>query len=150
MIGTKGQFAIELLGPNGEVKQAGLHDNLITNDGLDHLAATFGLGCNPSEQPDSMCWVAIGTDSTTESPADTALGTEIARQVIEEAVPGGIGNFSFITTFPAGTGTGAIVEAGILNAETDGTLFDRATFAAYNKGADDVLRVSFSITFVSV
>ena len=58
--------------------------------------------------------------------------------------------FSFYVTFNAGEATGAITEAGLLNASSGGTLFDRVTFPVINKGALDIYNIDFTITFSEV
>jgi hypothetical protein len=51
-----------------------------------------------------------------------------------------------VATFPAGTGTGAITEAGILNAASAGILLCRTTFSVINKGAADTLGITWTVT----
>ena len=46
----------------------------------------------------------------------------------------------------AGTGTGAVVEAGVLNASSGGTLLCRTVFAVVNKGAADTLKITWTVT----
>ena len=52
----------------------------------------------------------------------------------------------YVATFGAGTGTAALVEAGILNAGSGGTLLCRTVFSVVNKGADDTLTITWTIT----
>lgn len=47
-----------------------------------------------------------------------------------------------VATFAAGTGTGALTEAGIFNASSAGTMLNRVVFATVNKGASDTLIVT--------
>ena len=54
---------------------------------------------------------------------------------------------TFSATFNAGEATGALTEAGVCNAATGGTFFDRVVFAVLNKGADDTFTANFEITF---
>jgi hypothetical protein len=53
---------------------------------------------------------------------------------------------TFIATVPAGTGTGAITEAGILNAGTAGTMLCRTVFSVVNKDAGDTLSITWTVT----
>ena len=48
--------------------------------------------------------------------------------------------------FPAGTGTGAVVEAAILNASSGGTLLCRTVFSVVNKAAADTLKITWTVT----
>lgn len=89
--------------------------------------------------------MAVGASSTAPAAGDTALGSELARV----ALGSGTASTNIVTytaTFPAGTGTGAIVEAGILNAASAGTLLCRTTFAVVNKGANDAMSVTWTVT----
>jgi hypothetical protein len=52
----------------------------------------------------------------------------------------------FQATFPAGTGTGALTEAAILNAASAGTMLNRVVFSVINKGALDSLTITWKIT----
>lgn len=119
------------------------------NDGLDWIADYAFLGCNPTSQPDPMCYIAIGTDSTAVTATDSALGAELTRQVFGTVTQGGVGVITYDTTFAAGVGTGAVSEAGTFNDASSGEMFNRVAFSAVNKTASDTLKVSCTITFTS-
>ena len=53
---------------------------------------------------------------------------------------------TYVGTFPAGTGTGAVTEAGILNASSGGTLLCRTEFNVVNKGASDAMTITWTVT----
>jgi len=89
--------------------------------------------------------MAIGTDNTTEVITDSALTSEVGRVTLtSKAVTANV--IDYIGDFPAGTGTGTIVEAGILNASSSGTMLNRATFSSVNKTASDALKITWSVT----
>jgi hypothetical protein len=92
-----------------------------------------------------MTFVGIGTDSTAEAASNTALGTEVSRHTGTAGHSGAV--YSVIATFAAGSGTGAIVEYGLFNSNTGGTMFSRDTEAVINKGALDTLTVTTEVTF---
>lgn len=52
---------------------------------------------------------------------------------------------TYAATFGAGTGTGALVEAGIFNAATNGTMLCKTSFDVVNKQANDTVAVSWTI-----
>jgi hypothetical protein len=52
----------------------------------------------------------------------------------------------YVATFPPGTGTGAVTEAGILDNSTGGTLLCRTTFGVINKAAADTLGITWTVT----
>jgi hypothetical protein len=89
--------------------------------------------------------MAIGSSSTAAASADSALGTELGRVALTSTT---VTNSSvqYIGDFPAGTGTGAVVEAGVLNASSGGTLLCRTVFAVVNKGAADTLKITWTVT----
>jgi hypothetical protein len=79
--------------------------------------------------------------------ANTTLGTELARQVLTTSggtVAGAV--ITFATSYAAGTGTGAITEAAILNAASAGTMLARTVFGVVNKGALDTMTISWAVT----
>ena len=93
----------------------------------------------------AMSHMAIGTVSTAAAATDSALGGESARVALTSTtVTGNVVNY--VASFPAGTGTGAITEAGLFNANTVGTMFCRTTFAVVNKGASDSMTITWSVT----
>jgi len=92
-----------------------------------------------------MSHMAIGTSSTAPAVGDTTLGAEAARVSLSGTVRAGA-VVTFSATFGAGTGTGAIVEAGIFNNVTGGTLLSRVTFSVVNKAAGDTLSIDWDIT----
>ena len=52
----------------------------------------------------------------------------------------------YVDTFAAGTGTGAITEAGIFNASSGGTMLCRTVFSVVNKGASDAMTITWTVT----
>lgn len=124
-------------------KEIYVHNNLITQVGFDFIANAIGKS---SSRPDVMSYIAVGTGTTAADVADTTLETEIARAAATYAHVTGEMTFEFQADFGAGVGTGAITEAGVLNAASSGILFDRVVFAAINKLAGDSLTQKFEFT----
>ena len=69
-----------------------------------------------------MSHMAIGTGSTAAAAGDTALGSQTARTALTSTTVTD-NEIVYVDTFPAGTGTGAITEAGIFNASSGGTCY---------------------------
>jgi len=118
---------------------------------LKNLVVTAGKGFIASRMAAAsasvMGWIAVGTDSTAAAVGNTTLGTEVAR--VATTVSGGTvstNTVTYVSTFPAGTGTGALVEAGIFNASSAGTLLSRTVFSVVNKGAADEMTITWVIT----
>ena len=148
-LSVRGDWTISVVGPDGRVKDSRDVQNLVVNDGLDWIADYAFLGCNPTTQPDGMCFIAIGTDGTAVTATDSALGAELVRETFETITTGGTGVVTYDVTFAAGVGTGAITEAGTFNDASAGTMFNRVAFSAVNKTASDTLKVSCAISFTS-
>ncbi len=137
-IGIKGKLKVELI-RDGKVIQTERVSNIIVTTGKG-LVATLVAGSGTS-----FSHMAIGTDNTTEVITDSALTSEVGRVTLtSKAVTANV--IDYIGDFPAGTGTGTIVEAGILNASSSGTMLNRATFSSVNKTASDALKITWSVT----
>jgi hypothetical protein len=135
-----GQVKLVLSGPDGSVKEEQTFKNLVVTTGLGLAAQALGNGTITV-----VSHVAVGTDSTAPSAANTALGAEIARTALASTdVTGTV--VTYAGTIPAGTGTGALTEAGLLNAAVAGVMLSRVTFAVINKGAGDTLGIVWTIT----
>lgn len=122
---------------------ASRHNNMVLNGGIDFLCNAFGAG---SARPNAMSHIAVGTGTTAVAAGDTKLVSELLRKAASYYHSVGTTKLTVQTTFNAGEATGAITEAGICNASSGGTFFDRVTFPVINKGASDVLTVTFEIT----
>jgi hypothetical protein len=53
---------------------------------------------------------------------------------------------TYTATFPAGTGTGALTEAGVFNDSSAGDMLCRTTFSVVNKAAADSMIITWAIT----
>ena len=92
-----------------------------------------------------MSHMAIGTGSTAAAAGDTALGSQTARTTLTSSTVTD-NEIVYVDTFPAGTGTGAITEAGIFNASSGGTMLCRTVFSVVNKGASDAMTITWTVT----
>lgn len=142
-IKATGRLKVQLIGADGTVKEDFETQNIVTTVGKTWIAGRFA----DTGIPTHMTHMAIGSDATSEVVGDTVLGTELAR--VATTVAGGTpttNTVQWVATFGAGVGTGTVVEAGILNAASSGTLLARTTFGAVTKGADDSLTVTWTVT----
>lgn len=141
----RGDVNIVRRNSEGKVTAKRLIRNLVVNTGLYHIADR--LEDSPDET--AMGYCAIGSDNTAPAAGDTALASEVGRVALTSKVQGTGGNANQVTysaTFPAGTGTGTIVEAGILNAAAAGVMLARSIFAAIVKGAGDAIDTQWVLT----
>lgn len=124
----------------GAVKQEFTVPNLVVTVGKNYIASRI-----TSASATVMSHMSIGTSTTTPSVGNTTLGTEAGR-VILASFSAANNQVTATATFPAGTGTGAITEAGIFNASTAGTLLCRTTFPVVNKAAGDSIAITWVVT----
>ena len=114
-----------------------------------NLVVTAGKGYVASRMKDTsataMSHMAIGTGSTAAAAGNTALGSESARTALTSTTVSGA-DIVYVDTFAAGTGTGAITEAGIFNASSGGTMLCRTVFSVVNKGASDAMTITWTVT----
>ena len=141
---AKGTLQLVLTDEFGNVKQQE-ETNLVVNLGLAFIASRI-----KDATATVMSHMAIGTGTTAAAANQTALVTEVARVALASTtiVTTNVANdaVQFQATFGAGTGTGAITEAGLLNAASSGTMLSRSVFSAVNKGANDTLTVTWKLT----
>jgi hypothetical protein len=134
-----GQVNIVVTGKDGQVKDSRSIKNLVVTTGKGFIAARM-VGT-----PTEMSHMALGASSTAAANGDTALGSELGRVALaSDSASGAV--VTYTASFPAGTATGAVVEAGIFNASSGGTMLCRTVFAVVNKGADDAMSVTWAIT----
>lgn len=139
-IKVTGDLVVVITGPDGKEKERRELKNLVVTTGKGFIASRMvGTSANV------MSHMAIGSGTTAAAAGDTTLGTELGRVSLGSSSASGA-VATYVATFPAGTGTGAVTEAGILNSGTTGTLLCRTVFSVVNKGADDAMSITWSIT----
>jgi|TARA_A100001015_G_scaffold17009_1_gene19884 hypothetical protein len=131
----KGRLTISI---NDEVVQE--IDNLVVTTGKEYVASRI-----KDTTATAMSHMAIGTGTTAAAASDTALVSESARTALTSTTVSS-NTVVYVDTFGAGTGTGAITEAGVFNASSSGTMLCRTVFSVVNKGADDSMTITWTIT----
>jgi len=116
--------------------------NLVVTSGKNHIAAKIAATTN---SPAAMTHMAIGTGTTSPGAGDTALGTQTGRVSLSGSVVS-TNTITYTATFPAGTGDGAITEAGVFNASSGGTMLCRTTFPVVNKASGDTIAITWVVT----
>jgi len=135
-----GKLNVVLKDIDGNIKQAFEVPNLVVTTGLAFIASRM-----KDTTDTAMSHMAIGTGTTAAAAGNTALVTEVARVALTSTTVTANAT-AYVASFGAGVGTGAITEAGILNAESVGTLLCRTVFDVVNKGANDTLQITWTIT----
>ena len=136
----KGEVSIQVFDKDGKLKEKTVIPNLVVQAGRDFIASRM-----EGTTDAVMSHMAVGTDNTSAAAGDTALVSESARVTLSTTTVS-TNTVEYVATFGAGTGTGALVEAGILNAGSGGTLLCRTVFSVVNKGSDDTLTITWTIT----
>ena len=139
-VSLKGNLEVILLDQNGNQKDYRKIENVVVAVGKQIIAAR--LVGNTIAVPSHM---AVGTDATAAATGQTALGGELGRVVLDSTTR--VSNvLTYVATFPAGTGTGALAEAAILNAAASGNMLCRTTFSVVNKAVGDSIVITWNVT----
>lgn len=137
-----GSLKIDVFSPDGSLKDSREVKNLVVTSGKTFIASRMvGVASNV------MSHMELGTGTTAAAVGDTALQTVISAS--RTALTSGTSSTNVVTyvaSFPAGTGTGAVTEAGIFNAASAGTMLCRTVFSVVNKGVDDAMSITWTIT----
>ena len=139
-IKVTGELKLTLTRRDGHVKHEVIIPNLVVTTGKNYIASRM-----KDASATAMSHMAIGTGSTAAAAGNTALGSEAGRVALTSTTVSN-SDVAYVATFPAGTGTGAITEAGILNASSGGTLLCRTVFNVINKAAADTLGITWTVT----
>lgn len=136
----KGRVAMVLRDAQGNVKAEQEINNLVVNSGLDFIASRM-----KDATATAMSHMAIGAGTTAAAAGDTALESELGRNALTSTTVTS-NAVAYVATFGAGVGTGAVTEAGLLNAGTGGDMLCRTVFSVVNKAADDSLQITWTVT----
>lgn len=135
-----GSVNIRVYDRYGALKEEREYKNLVVDAGKAYIASRI-----KDATATAMSHMAIGTSSTAAAGGQTALVGEVARVALGSTTVT-TNSVAYAATFPAGTGTAAIQEAGILNNAAGGTLLCRTVFSVINKGATDSLGITWTVT----
>ena len=114
--------------------------NLVVTDGKEYVASRM-----KDTTKSAMSHMAIGTGSTAANASNAALGGQVDRVSLTSTVVSGV-TITFLATFPAGTGTGAITEAGLFNQSSAGDMLCRTVFPVVNKSENDSMSISWQVS----
>lgn len=135
-----GMPTFTLTDKTGNIKQQFTIPNIVVTVGKNLIAdRLIGTGS------DVMSHMAVGTSSAGLAAGNTALAQELSRIALTSSTRTG-NTVTYVTTYAAGVATGAIVEAGVFNASSAGTMLCRTTFPVINKEADDILTINWNVT----
>jgi len=139
----RGDVALVLRDKDGNVKDERNIKNLIVDSGLNFI-------CDRMKNDETaMTHMALGSGSTAAAAGDTSLGSQLGSREALDSDTVSSNTITYTASFEAGDATGAVTEAGIFNAASGGTMLCRTVFAVVNKGADDSLSVTWTITLTA-
>ena len=142
MLKATGRLTVQRINAAGDVVETLDIPNLVVSVGKTYIASRM-TGASASV----MSHMAIGSDQTAAVVGNTTLGTELGRVLLTSSTPSS-NSVTYVATFPAGTGTGDVKEAGIFNASGSGqgTMLCRTTFPIVTKQAGDSIAITWVVT----
>ncbi len=139
-----GRLIVSEIDPEtGIARIVSVSDNTIMTAGRKLVAQLFGGGAVALPT-----YLAVGTGSTAVAASQTALVTEILRGAVTSRSYSD-DTASLAYTVPSGTGVGnTFQEAGLFNAASGGTMFNRVLLTtAYTKTATNLPIFTFDLDF---
>ena len=140
----KGRVGIVLKDKEGQVKETREIDNLVVNAGLAFITSRMA-----GTASDVMSHMALGSSTTAAAAGQTDLLSILGSREALDSTTDSANVITYVASFEDTKATGAVTEAGLFNALTEGTMLCRTVFAVVNKGADDTLSVSWQITLTA-
>jgi hypothetical protein len=137
----RGDLGIVLRDKDGNIKEQRTEKNLVVSAGLNFI-------CDRMEGTSEavMSHMAVGSGTTAAAAGNTDLESILGSREALDSTTVTDNTITYVSSFEAGEGTGAITEAGIFNASTAGTMLCRTVFSVVNKAADDTLQITWTIT----
>ena len=139
-LSATGKLSIVVNDTAGNLKQELNVTNLVVDTGLDYIASRM-----KDATATAMSHMAIGDGTNDPAAGDTAPQSQLGRVTLLSTTVTS-NSVEYVATFPAGTGTGAVTEAGIFNASSGGTMLCRTEFAVINKAAGDSMTITWTVT----
>src|SRR5262245_36242094 len=137
-----GALTLCMTNREGQIVYEVRHRNHIVTTGRDLVAKLFAAQV-PGVAPTAVTHMALGTDGTDPTDADTALRAEIApRKSVSveysQMTESGVGRVRarLTSVFDSGEANGPLREAGIFTAASGGVMYNRVKFDTVTKTAD--------------
>tara|TARA_B110000285_G_scaffold98820_1_gene112673 strand:+ start:234 stop:683 length:450 start_codon:yes stop_codon:yes gene_type:complete len=140
----RGDVAIVLKDKNGNVKESREIHNLVVSSGLEFICSRMA-----GTSAGVMSHMALGSGTTAASSGQTDLVSILGSREALDSTSASSNTITYVSSFEAGEGTGAVTEAGVFNAASSGTMLCRTVFAVVNKQADDTMSVTWTITLTA-
>lgn len=135
----KGYLNIKLYDENMNIKEERNIQNLVVTVGKTYFASRA-----IANTTSIMSHMAVGSQNTAPVVSETTLGSELGRVTLD-STNATANSIAYVATFPAGTGTGTLTEAGIFNNVTSGTMLCRTQFNPINKSSTDAIVITWNV-----
>lgn len=140
-VGFLGICMLERFDSRGRLVQREVEQNIICTAGKNKVLLASG-----GSLLSTFKYMAVGTSSTTPVIGDTALGAQVAISAAITPTNPSSPILQFQNTFVAGVATGALVEAGLLDASSSGALLSHLTYSVITVGASDSIQVTYQLS----
>ena len=137
----RGDVALVLKDKDGNIKESREINNLVVTAGL-----TFICSRMAAASANVMSHMALGSSTTAAAAGQTDLVSILGSREALDSTSASSNTITYVSSFEAGEGTGAVTEAGIFNAASSGTMLCRTVFPVVNKQSDDTMSVTWVIT----
>lgn len=128
---------------DGEVFAEREIHNLVVNAGLEWIKEHAH---DSADGTDIMKFTSVGDDNTAPAAGQTDLISQLSTRTSGTYAPGATGVCT-VTGLHTATGTWAVVEAGLHDASTTGSMLARVIFSVINLSTSDELTVEWTITY---
>lgn len=135
-----GRLTVQHFDASGALIGSRSVDNLLVQTGLNYIASRM-----KDATATAMTHMALGAGTTAAANGQTGLVTELGRVALTSTVVS-TNTVTYVATFDPGSATGAVTEAGILNAASAGTMLNRVVFPVVNKQSGDTVSVTWTVT----
>lgn len=138
----KGNLSVERFDENQILVEQRNINNLVVATGKNYIASRM-----TANTATIMSHMSVGGGNVAAATSDTLLTNEIARVALDSTTATN-NVITYVSTFPAGTGTGSLTEAGIFNSPSanSGTMLCRTRFDVVNKAAADTIVITWNVT----
>ena len=140
----KGDLSIKKYSEDNRLIQQIDVPNLIVTAGRQHIASRIigYVGSSASV----MTHMGVGISGTLPVIGNTALNSQIARVALDSTPTRTNAIITYSATFGLGVAVGSIVEAGIFNASTGGTMLCHTVFPVVNKDTNETVTITWNIS----
>jgi hypothetical protein len=132
------------------IEKYNAENKLIEKIEVPNLVVTTGKAYVASRIKDStasvMTHMGYGTNGTAPAPGDVGLITQLGARVDIQTTTVANNIVTYSATFGPSAGTGSIVEAGIFNSATAGTMLCRTTFPVISKDSNEAIVITWNIS----